>query len=187
MEQQSKLYPQININPQQFRLTEIRKCRDALTKEVKIRRKQRKKLKRIVNALTVVNVGASTVGTVCGSAGVVTLTIGFTAPVAIPLGSVALASAGIGVFTGFGQKVACRSLEKCSQITILAETTLDTVNKIVSKALHDEQISDDEYHQILEVQTNFRHQVEDLIRRPKKIVKNDELMSELKQVLREKH
>ena len=144
---ESSLYPQL---PQQdFRMQKANEVEAALNAEVAHYRVVVKKYKR---AKKIANWSATGCGFV--SAGLSTASLGTAVsvvglPVSIPLGSVggafALASSGLIV----ASKKLDSKIKKHREIVVLATAKRDTVRRIYSKALSDNQISDGEFQSIM--------------------------------------
>ena len=137
-QQQEKLYPPIipPMAPQEdeFRLKKIDEVERFLRLEIKARDKLTKRFKRRSTATSISDTSAMTILEV---ASIATLTTGIGTPISIILAST-------GLFLGLGsvvihktQKMFDSKAKKYDKIKTLAESKLDTISGIVSKAVED--------------------------------------------------
>ena len=143
----SSLYPQL---PQSdFRIQKVNKILAALNKEVGHYRAVVKKYKRAKNAVNWSPAGSSVLSTAFSSAsfGSPLSIVGL--PAAIPLGGVggafALASSGLIIVS----KKRDSKIKKHQEIVTLVIAKRDTFDRLFSKALADNQITDGEFHLIM--------------------------------------
>ena len=144
---ESSLYPQ--LSPHDFRMQKANEVADALNKEAVHYRsfaKKYKRAKKIVNWIATGS-GVLSAGLSTASLGSALSVVGL--PASIPLGSVdgafALASWGLIV----ASKKLDSKIKKHREIMTLATTKRDTVYRLHSKALADNQISDSEFQLIM--------------------------------------
>ena len=90
---------------------------------------------------------AGAVGTLAAGVGVVA---------AIPLGVISLVTGAVGLIGSATQKMLLKKLEKHNRILALTEVKLSTIDRLVSKALKDNSISDDEFDAIQREFCDFR-------------------------------
>jgi hypothetical protein len=130
---------------QRFRLARIAELDSFLASEIEGRRSLCKKYTRAFNIVQGATVGAATVGVCTEVAGLALLSTGVGAPLGIPLAGV-----GIGAFL---IDLACipilrkinRKRKKHDEIMQTAKTKLSTIHQIVSQAMTDGKISDEEF------------------------------------------
>ena len=157
-----KLYPQIpsappdHLESQDYRLRKIDELEKFLRKEVESRDKLTKRFKRRATATTFSDGSVIAAITALEIASIVTLTTG----VGIPL-SLVLASTGLFLGLGSGvihktQKIFDSKTKKHDKIKTLAESKLDSVSELVSKAIEDANISHEEYRFILKEVEQYR-------------------------------
>ena len=141
------MYPQL---PQpDFRMQKANEVESALNAEINHYRLVAKKYKRAKKIVNWSATGTGLLSATCSTAsfGSALSVIGI--PVAIPLGGVggtfALASSGL----IFASKKLDSKIRKHREIVVLANAKLDTVRRLYSKALSDNQISDSEFQAIM--------------------------------------
>jgi len=169
-----KIYPQIpatapiDTDTQAYRLKKIEEAEEFLRSEVESRDKLTKRFKRRATATTFSD------GSVIAAITVLGVT------------SIALASTGIGIalvpiltpiglFLGLGSGVIHRTrrifdskAKKHDKIKTLAESKLDTISGLVSKAIEDSNISHHEYQLILKEVEHYRKMKEEIRTKSKK-------------------
>ena len=143
----SSLYPQ--LSPHDFRMQKANEVAAALNAEVVHYRVVAKKYKRAKKIVNWSATGTGLLSAACSTAsfGSALSVIGI--PAAIPLGGVggafAFASSGL-IFTS---KKLDSKIKKHQEIVTLAIARRDTVNRLLSKSLADNQISDSEFQLIM--------------------------------------
>ena len=167
-----KIYPQIPAtappDDESYRLKKIDELEKFLRTEVESRDKLTKRFKRRATAATFSDTSVIAAITTLELASIVTLTTG----VGMPLGIV-LASTGL--FLGLGsavihktQKIFDSKATKHDKIKTLAESKLDTISAIVSKAVEDSHVSHQEYQLILKEVEHYRKMKEEIRTKSKK-------------------
>ena len=167
-----KLYPQIPAtappDDESYRLKKIDELEKFLRSEVESRDKLTKRFKRRATATTFSDGSVIAAITALEIASIVTLTTG----VGMPL-SVVLASTGLLLGLGSAaihktQKIFDSKAKKHDKIKTLAESKLDTISGIVSKAVEDSHISHQEYQLILKEVEHYRKMKEEIRTKSKK-------------------
>ena len=167
-----KLYPQIPAtappDDESYRLKKIDELEKFLRSEVESRDKLTKRFKRRATATTFSDGSVIATITALEIASIVTLTTG----VGMPL-SVVLASTGLLLGLGSAaihktQKIFDSKAKKHDKIKTLAESKLDTISGIVSKAVEDSHISHQEYQLILKEVEHYRKMKEEIRTKSKK-------------------
>ena len=160
---QEKIYPEVPSAPEQepdesqtYRLKKIGELENLLCSEINRRDELAKRFKRRATATTISDTSIITAITVLEVASVATLLTG----VGLPL-SIALASTGL--FLGIGSAVVHKTqmifkskAKKHDKIKTLAESKLDSISGLVSKAIEDAHISHEEYQFILKEVEHYR-------------------------------
>ena len=172
-----KIYPDIasapdEDGPQQsqiYRLKKIEEAEKFLRDEAEKRGKLAKQFKRRVIASTISDTSLITAITILEVASVATLTTGVGAPI-----SIVLASAGLLLGLGSGvihktQKVFESKSKKHDKIKTLAESKLDSISNLVSKAIENAHISHEEYQFILKEVEHYRVIKEQIRTKSKKV------------------
>ena len=160
MSYSEKIYPEVPSAPpeesQSYRLEKIDEMEKFLRAEVDCRDNLTKRCKRRATTAMISDTSVITAITALEVASVVTLTTGVGMPV-----SIALASAGL--ILGFSsaivhrvQKVFDSKAKKHDKIKTLAESKLDSISSLVSKAVEDANISHDEFQFILKEVEHYR-------------------------------
>ena len=169
-----KLYPQIpsappdHLESQDYRLRKIDELEKFLRSEVESRDKLTKRFKRRATATSISDTSVITAITALEIASIVTLTTGIGMPI-----SVVLASTGLLLGVGSAvihktQKVFDSKAKKHDKIKTLAESKLDTISGVVSKAIEDSHISHQEYQLILKEVEHYRKIKEEIRTKSKK-------------------
>ena len=159
----SNLYPELpsgfseaESNGLEFRLKQISEIREFLESEVDHRDKLRRKYKTVwnvfynlaqVSGLVAVSSGTGAVGTLATCVGAV---------VSVPLGSVAIVGGLVSAASVALGKATMKKVEKHESIKRTAESSLNTVKDLVSNALQDGNVSNEEFHHILREAENYR-------------------------------
>ena len=155
---------------QSYRLKKIDEMEKFLRGEVEARDKLGKQYKRRSTAMTVSDTTVITAITALELGSVVTLTTGIGFPI-----SIALASAGLilGLSTAIihkSQKIFNSKVRKHERIKTLAESKLDSISGLISKAVEDAHISHDEYQFILKEVEQYRTLKEQIRTKSKRTV-----------------
>ena len=133
----------------EYRLHQIEELQTWLQKEIDQRTVLYNRYKCNINTIDYIILGSQFVSLVASASGVGVLTTIVAAPIAIAMGSVAAVCSGLSM----ASKVALRRFtikaKKHDDIRILAEATLNRVQDLVSAALSDSQIDENECHVIL--------------------------------------
>ena len=167
-----KIYPTIPPtappDDESYRLKKIDELEKFLRSEVESRDKLTKRFKRRATASTFSDGSVIAAITALEIASIVTLTTG----VGMPL-SVVLASTGLLLGLGSAaihktQKIFDSKAKKHDKIKTLAESKLDTISGIVSKAVEDSHISHQEYQLILKEVEHYRKMKEEIRTKSKK-------------------
>lgn len=133
----------------EFRLREISNIKNNLEKERDERTLFYKKYKRGVNIATAADTTLTTLSIALGASGVGLLLSVAAAPVAIGIEVGAGLLGVVGLTCKFIHKKLMSQAMKHNEIRVLAESKLNTINDLISKALEDDKISDEEFSLIL--------------------------------------
>ena len=167
-----KIYPPIPPtappDDESYRLKKIDELEKFLRSEVESRDKLTKRFKRRATASTISDTSVITAITALEVASIVTLTTGIGMPI-----SVVLASTGLLLGLGSGiihktQKIFDSKAKKHDKIKTLAESKLDTISGLVSKAVEDSHIDHQEYLLILKEVEHYRTMKEEIRTKSKK-------------------
>ena len=157
----NKVYPTLPSAPedstaQKYRLQKISEIETFFLHEIDEREKLAKKFRRIGNSILIVDTGLIITIVISGTASIATISSG----VAIPIGIVLT---GTGLLLSIATTVTRKSLnairvkqKKHDQIILLAQTKLESIQDMISKALTDGNISDLEFERILSELDRYR-------------------------------
>ena len=182
-----KIYPEIPTAPpeddisQTYRLKKIEEAENFLREEIRKRDKLTKKFKRRSTVSTISDTSIITAITLLEIASVATLATGVGAPISIVLASTGLL---LGLGSGIilkSQKVFDSKTKKHDKIKTLAESKLDSIYELISKAIEDTNISHDEYHFILKEIEHYRVMKEEI--RAKSKNKVDTIIAEQREAI----
>ena len=141
------VYPQLEPNADNFRLTKIGEIQKTIQAESENRRKLYKKYRRAINAVEGIGMGLNAVSLGTGIAGVSVLVIA--APLVIPLECVAIACQVLTMIGAIVNRRLAVKAKKHEDIKVLADAKLNTISSHISKALQDNNISDDEFNLVV--------------------------------------
>ena len=171
-----KIYPPISTatappddnEGQAYRLQKIDELEKFLRSEVDSRDKLTKRFKRRATATSISDTSVITAITTLEIASIATLITGIAAPVSVVLAST-------GLLLGLGSAIIHKTrrifdskAKKHEKIKTLAESKLDTISGIVSKAVEDAHISHEEYQLILKEVERYRTMKEQIRSKSKK-------------------
>ena len=146
----------VNQDAQNFRLKQIRDIRDQLEKETETRGRLRRRYKALYNTAYYVNLGSSLTAVASSTVAVISLSTVIGALPALPFGIVAITTGALGVVSSKLGKVILKKTEKHERIKLIALAKLSSINDLVSKALTNGKISDEEFQVILNEIESYR-------------------------------
>ena len=177
-----KIYPPIPASAplhddnQAYRLKKNDELEKFLRDEIDKRHSLTKRFKRRATTVSISDTSVLAAITALEAASIATLVTGIGMPVSVVLAST-------GLLLGIGsavihktQKVFDSKAKKHDKIKTLAESKLDTISSIVSKAVEDSQISHQEYQLILKEVQHYRKMKEEIRTKSKK--KTDAITAE---------
>ena len=169
----NKIYPSLPSAPedstaQKYRLQKIGEIEAFFLHEIDEREKLAKKFRRIGNSILIVDTGLIITTVISGSTSIAAISSG----VAIPIGIVLT---GASLMLTIATTVTRKSLnsirvkqKKHDQIILLAQTKLESIQDIISKALTDGNISDLEFERILSELERYRKLKQEVRNKAKK-------------------
>ena len=166
---------------QTYRLNKIDEIEKFLREEISYRDKLVKRCKRRASAMTVSDTSIITAITALEIGSIVTLTIGVGIPVSITLASAGLILGLSSAIAHKSQKIFDSKAKKHDKIKTLAESKLDSISSLISKAIEDGKISHEEYHIILKEVEHYRTLKEQIRSKSKRIV--DTITAEQREAL----
>ena len=158
MDEYNGIYPQLPNNNFQtqsrdnlinFRLQKSSEVLQNLEKEIKHYEEVRKKYNRARGICTKISVSGGFISVILSASGLGTSLTGFGAIVGAPLGVVGGVFGGLSIGFGYASKRLSNKVSKHEQTAAIAKSKLNTINDLVSKALKDNVISDQEFSIIL--------------------------------------
>ena len=151
MDEYNRIYPVLPNNPDpiNFRLQKSSEVLQNLEKEIKHYEEVRKKYNRARGICTKISVSGGLISVILSASGLGTSLTGFGAIVGVPLGVIGGFFGGLSVGFGIASKKLSGKVSKHEQTAAIAKSKLNTINDLVSKALKDNVISDQEFSIIL--------------------------------------
>ena len=178
-----KIYPPIypatappDDDNQAYRLKKIDELEKFLRDEIRTRDSLTKRFKRRATAATFSDGSFITAITALETASIATLITGIGMPISVVLASTGLLLGLSSAIIHKTQKVFDSKAKKHDKIKTLAESKLDTISGIVSKAVEDSSISHHEYQLILKEVEHYRTMKEQIRTKSKK--KTDAITTE---------
>ena len=168
------LYPTLPTAPPDFnfRLGNIRAVEEFLNTEIKERDHLQKKFARCESTAKIVDTTLTSVTVVSTGGGIATLCTGIGIPASIALGSLGLATSIASSIARKLTKVYAVKAKKHSDITVVAQTILDGITCLVSKAINNGDISPEEFDTIMKEKERY-------------LTKKMEIRSKVKRIIHE--
>ena len=166
---------------QPYRLRKINEIQSVLEDEREKRYNLSKKYHRAVKVVNNIDSALMTVSVGLSVAGVGILSTIIAVPAVIIMETTALGAGVLSIVGGHCNKIFVRKAEKHEKIKVIAETKLDTINELVSKALSDNKISDEEYTLIRSELIKFRKMKEEIRSKMKKTIDEEKRLSLINQ------
>ena len=136
------LYPELPIEDgQNYRLQKISEIERTLINERDMRKSLYKKYKRGINITDGVDTGLISASVILGS---VTITV----PIMLPLEIAAVVCGGLGMCVKLIRRKLMTKTQKHCYVQTIAESKLNSIKDIVSKALQDGEISEGEFKMV---------------------------------------
>ena len=166
------LYPELPIEDgQNYRLQKISEIERTLINERDMRKSLYKKYKRSINITDGVDTGLI-------SASVILASVGITVPIMLPLEIAAVVCGGLGMFVKLIRRKLMTKTQKHCNVQTIAESKLNSIKDIVSKALQDGEISEGEFKMVLNEMEKYSELKQEI-----KTTKNIEITDEEKKKL----
>ena len=166
------LYPELPIEDgQNYRLQKISEIERTLINERDMRKSLYKKYKRSINITDGVDTGLI-------SASVILASVGITVPIMLPLEIAAVVCGGLGMCVKLIRRKLMTKTQKHCNVQTIAESKLNSIKDIVSKALQDGEISEGEFKMVLNEMEKYSELKQEI-----KTTKNKEITDEEKKKL----
>ena len=166
MEEYNKIYPELTKEPPKdgnaFRLQQSCRVLENLEKEAKHYASVRKKYKRCYNLLSRTSTLSGALSFCLSGSGVGTAFSGVGLPLAASLGGLGLICGFVSVITGEAGKKVSRKVTKHEKTVSVCESKINSLKDIISKALADERISDEEFENILTEMSKYHELKKDI-------------------------
>ena len=166
---------------QSYRLHKINEIQSVLEDEREKRHNLSKKYHRAVKIVNNIDSTLMAVSVGLSVAGVGILSTVIAVPAVIIMETTALGAGCLSIVGGQFNKMFVQKAEKHEKIKVIAETKLDTINGLVSKALSDNKISDEEYTLILSELIKYRKMKEEIRSKMKKTIDEEMRLSLINQ------
>ena len=173
---------QLNDNGITFRLKQISEIKSFLESENETRSRLRRRYKSIYNSFFYASTTSGVIAVGAGTAGMTALGTGIGAPIALPLGIVSIGMGAASVGASAICKIILKKVEKHERIKNVAMSKMSSINGLVSNALKDNKISDEEFQLILAERENYRghkNQIRERVRTEVKEI-NDEVREQIR-------
>jgi hypothetical protein len=164
--------------PMSYRLQKINEIQRMLEDERDVRQNLSKKYHRISKGISNADTAIVAVSMGLGVAGVGLLSTIVAAPVVIMMEAAALGTGLLSIIGGQVNKRMVRKAEKHEKIKTIAEAKLNTISDLVSKALNDNVVSQEEFTLILNELAKYR-QMKEEVRSNIKVALDEETKSSL--------
>ena len=166
------LYPELPIEDgQNYRIQKISEIERTLINERDMRKSLYKKYKRGINITDGVDTGLI-------SASVILASVGITVPIMLPLEIAAVVCGGLGMCVKLIRRKLMTKTQKHCNVQTIAESKLNSIKDIVSKALQDGEISEGEFKMVLNEMEKYSELKQEI-----KTTKNIEITDEEKKKL----
>ena len=171
-------YTNIDIDSNLYRLQHIKDIKNYLERNSDTRKSLSKRYSKINKGLHYTNYGLNTVSGLSSVATVSLLSTVILSPVSIILGGVSIGTSGLSIISSKLNKKFKDKETKHRDIYNLIENKLNLINSLLSKALEDNKISDEEFQLILKEEKHYRLHKEEIRRKNKKIFYDEESVKE---------
>ena len=177
-----KIYPEDPKDGKTFRLQQSCRVLENLEKEAKHYASVRKKYKRCYNFLSRISTSTGTISFCLSGSGVGTAFSGVGLPLAASLGGLGLICGVVSVITAASAKKVSRKVTKHEKTVSVCESKINSLKDRISKALADDNISDEEFNNILAEMDKYHEMKKDIRHKfqKNKVKKTEEVVTELK-------
>ena len=166
MEEYNKIYPELpkeaSKDGKTFRLQQSCRVLENLEKEAKHYAGVRKKYKRCYNFLSRISTSTGTLSFCLSGSGVGTAFSGVGLPLAASLGGLGLICGVVSVISGEAGKKVSRKVTKHEKTVSVCESKINSLKDIISKALADDMLSDEEFNNILAEMDKYHEMKKDI-------------------------
>ena len=122
----------------------------------------RKKYKRYHDFLSKVSVSTGTLSFISSAFGVGTALSGVGLPAGASLGAIGLICGILSVFTGAVAKKVSHKINKHEQTVAICQSKVNSIKDRISKALNDNKVSDEEFHDIISEVDKYKEMKRDI-------------------------
>ena len=146
-----------------FRLNKITDIQNLLENNIRDRRSLNKKYSKASKVLNAMEISLTTASIGMGSVGIGLFVTVVAAPIALGLEVTAIVTGGSSILCKLINKKLIKKAQKHKEIKILSEAKLNTILDLISKAISDNKISDEEFSLILNEFVKFQDMKERII------------------------
>ena len=157
-----KIYPEAPKDGKTFRLQQSCRVLENLEKEARHYASVRKKYKRCYNFLSRISTSTGTLSFCLSGSGVGTAFSGVGLPLAASLGGLGLICGVVSVITAASAKKVSRKVTKHEKTVSVCESKINSLKDRISKALVDDNISDEEFNNILAEMDKYHEMKKDI-------------------------
>ena len=143
------VHPDVSVSANTFRLQKINEVKLFFQKEIEERRKTLNKYKKCIKVNEGIEATSTIASVAVGVTGVVLLASVIAGPIGLLLEVISLGCGGLSILPYSVNKILHPKLEKHQKIITLAISKLNTINDLVSKAIDDGVIDQNEFKLIL--------------------------------------
>ena len=192
MEEYNKIYPELlkeaPKDGKTFRLQQSCRVLENLEKEAKHYASVRKKYKRCHNLLSRISTSTGTLSFCLSGSGFGIVFSGVGIPLAASLGGLGLICGVVSVISGEAGKKVSRKVTKHEKTVSVCESKINSLKDIISKALADDMLSDEEFKNILAEMEKYHEMKKDIRHKfQKNKVKKTADSTEARQLRRQIH
>ncbi len=154
---------ELNLDAAKFRLTRIKEIKDEIIGELNKSEASRKNYKKITNVTEILDGGCVMVAVALSGGGAATIIV---PPLATGLGIAGGVSGFFGLVFKFISKKLRSKLKKSEDIIILGKSKLNTISGLISKAIDDGKINDEEFQLISRELVSFYEMKKEIKKKP---------------------
>ncbi len=169
-------------NQFRFRLDHSKRYQHELEQQLSKYKSLLNKHKKVSNGCSYVSISSGGLGTSTGVAAVTTASTGVGAPAAIPLGAIAIGSGIICLTTSALEKKFKTKIMKYEKLSQLTKDTIDLISRIISDAILDEVITDQEFKIIVRTYEKYSkeiNQIKNKIKEDMQQIEMDDLKNQI--------
>ena len=153
-----------------YRLNTIKEIEDFLNKEIVERSRLQKKFRQAEVVTTYINHGLTATTVIATAGGIASICTGFGAPLSLAMGAVGLTTTLATTITKRLSTMYAVKYKKHNDVCLTAQTILDGITTMLSKAIQDGAIDHDEFQKIVTEKQRYLTRKQEIRSNAKKIV-----------------